>query len=65
MSVKSYILGQVVARGGMAEVYRGLQVGQDGFRRLVAIKRILPHHAQNAEYTEMFKDEAHTAVGYP
>ncbi len=59
MSVKSYILGQVVARGGMAEVYRGLQVGQDGFRRLVAIKRILPHHAQNAEYTEMFKDEAH------
>ena len=59
MSNKSYILGQAVARGGMAEVYRGLHVGQDGFRRLVAIKRILPHHAQNAEYTEMFKDEAH------
>lgn len=59
MSNKPYILGQVVARGGMAEVYRGLHVGQDGFRRLVAIKRILPHHAQNAEFTEMFKDEAH------
>lgn len=59
MTVKPYILGQVVARGGMAEVYRGLHVGQDGFRRLVAIKRILPHHAQNAEFTEMFKDEAH------
>lgn len=59
MTVKPYILGQVVARGGMAEVYRGLHVGQDGFRRLVAIKRILPHHAQNTEFTEMFKDEAH------
>ena len=59
MSVKSYILGQVVARGGMAEIYRGLLVGQDGFRRLIAIKRILPHHAQNAEFSDMFKDEAH------
>jgi len=59
MSHTPYILGQVVARGGMAEVYRGLHVGQDGFRRLVAIKRILPHHSQNAEFTEMFKDEAH------
>ena len=57
--MKPYILGQVVARGGMAEVYRGLHVGQDGFRRLVAIKRILPHHSQNQEFTEMFKDEAH------
>lgn len=59
MSLKPYILGQVVARGGMAEVYRGLHIGQDGFKRLVAIKRILAHHAQNAEFTEMFKDEAH------
>lgn len=59
MTSKPYILGTVVARGGMAEIYRGLHVGQDGFQRLVAIKRILPHHAQNAEFTEMFKDEAH------
>jgi serine/threonine protein kinase len=59
MPLKPYILGQVVARGGMAEVYRGLQIGQDGFRRLVAIKRILPQFNQNAEFTIMFKDEAH------
>ena len=59
MTVKPYILGSVVARGGMAEVYRGLHVGEDGFKRLVAIKRILPHQAQNAEFAEMFKDEAH------
>ncbi len=59
MASKPYILGSVVARGGMAEIYRGLQVGEDGFQRLVAIKRILPHQAQNAEFSEMFKDEAH------
>jgi serine/threonine protein kinase len=58
MSEKPYILGEVVARGGMAEVFRGLHVGQDGFKRPIAIKKILPHHAQNTEFTDMFKDEA-------
>ncbi len=59
MSDSNYILGQVIARGGMAEVFRGLHVGKDGFRRLVAIKRILPQHASNSEFAEMFRDEAH------
>ena len=59
MSASSYILGQVIARGGMAEVFRGLHVGKDGFQRLVAIKRILPQHANNTEYAAMFRDEAH------
>lgn len=59
MSSSNYILGQVIARGGMAEVFRGLHVGKDGFQRLVAIKRILPQHASNTEYAAMFRDEAH------
>lgn len=59
MSESNYILGQVIARGGMAEVYRGLHVGQDGFRRLVAVKRVLPQYASNKEFAEMFRDEAH------
>ena len=58
MAVKPYILGPVVAKGGMAEVYRGLQIGQNDFRRLVGIKRMLPQFAHNAEFTTMFKDEA-------
>jgi serine/threonine protein kinase len=58
MADSNYILGQVIARGGMAEVYRGLHVGQNGFKRLVAIKRILPRNADNPEYAEMFRDEA-------
>lgn len=59
MSESSYILGQVIARGGMAEVFRGLHVGKDGFRRLVAIKRVLPQHASNGEFADMFRDEAY------
>ena len=59
MSDVNYILGQVIARGGMAEIYRGLHIGQDGFRRLVAIKRILPQYSTNSEFADMFRDEAH------
>lgn len=43
----------------MAEVYRGLHVGHDGFKRLVAIKRILTHYVGQPEFAEMFRDEAH------
>ncbi len=54
-----YILSKKIARGGMAEIFLGKQVGQDGFQRLCAIKRILPHYAQESEFIEMFRDEAH------
>ena len=54
-----YVLYKKVARGGMAEIYLGKQVGQDGFQRVCCIKRILPHHIDQAEYVKMFRDEAH------
>ena len=54
-----YILAKKIARGGMAEIYLGKQVGEDGFQRLCAIKRILPHYAQDQEFIQMFRDEAH------
>lgn len=54
-----YILAKKIARGGMAEIYLGKQVGEDGFQRLCAIKRILPHFSQEAEFIQMFRDEAH------
>ncbi len=54
-----YILAKKIARGGMAEIYLGKHVGEDGFQRLCAIKRILPHYAQDKEFIEMFRDEAH------
>ncbi|MBW2736047.1 MAG: serine/threonine protein kinase, partial [Deltaproteobacteria bacterium] len=52
---------QVIARlgcGGMAEVFLGVATGAGGFRQLVAIKRILSHHAEKREFVEMFVEEA-------
>lgn len=54
-----YILAKKIARGGMAEIFLGKQVGEDGFQRLCAIKRILPHYAADQEFIQMFRDEAH------
>ncbi|MFK7871761.1 MAG: protein kinase [Oligoflexales bacterium] len=54
-----YILHKRIARGGMAEIFLAIQVGQDGFRRLCCVKRILPHYSEDAEFVEMFRDEAH------
>lgn len=54
-----YILSKPIARGGMAEIYLGKHVGDDGFQRIVAVKRILPHFAREADFVQMFRDEAH------
>ncbi len=54
-----YILSKRIARGGMAEIYLAKAVGEDGFQRICAVKRILPHYSQDKEFVEMFRDEAH------
>jgi len=46
----------MIARGGMAEVYLGASIGP--VRRVFAIKRILPHYANEPEFLSMFRDEA-------
>ncbi|MBC7173174.1 MAG: serine/threonine protein kinase, partial [Polyangiaceae bacterium] len=43
---------------GMAEVYVGEQASVQGFKKKVAIKRVLPHLAQNKNFIGMFLDEA-------
>jgi serine/threonine protein kinase len=45
--------------GGMAEVFRAEAAGAEGFRKRVAVKRVLPHLAQNSKFMAMFLDEAH------
>jgi serine/threonine-protein kinase len=52
-----------VARGGMARVWAARLHGQRGFQKLVAIKTILPHLAEEAEFERMFLDEARIASG--
>src|SRR4051794_18414230 len=44
--------------GGMAEVFRALEVGPHGFTREVAIKRILPEFAHYPEFISMLIAEA-------
>ncbi len=44
--------------GGMAEVYMGEAESLHGFKKKVAIKRVLPELAQNRKFIAMFLDEA-------
>lgn len=57
-----YRLGDRIARGGMAEVYRAQVVGAAGFAREIAVKRILPELVEDAEFREMFTEEAKLAA---
>ena len=53
-----YVLLERVAMGGMAEVFRAKRKGVEGFEKIVAVKRILPHLSNNADFVEMFIAEA-------
>src|SRR5262245_57179740 len=56
---KYYLLG-LIARGGMAEVYRARpQVGQ---RRLLAVKVMRPQLAREARFIDMFHREGKLAM---
>jgi TonB family protein len=57
-----YELLQKIASGGMAEVFRARRTGVEGFQKIVAIKKILPHIADNDEFISMFADEAKLAA---
>jgi eukaryotic-like serine/threonine-protein kinase len=47
----------------MAEVFLARRPGPDGFEKRVALKRILPHLAKQADFVAMFLDEAKLAAG--
>jgi len=58
MTEQRYQIVERIAAGGMAEVYRGESAGIEGFRKTVAIKKVLPKLSQNREFIHMFLDEA-------
>ncbi len=59
----NYVLQSLIARGGMAEIYRAkMRTGIDGFEKPVAIKKILPNLAENEEFITMLIDEARISV---
>jgi serine/threonine-protein kinase len=53
-----YAIHEEIASGGMASVHLGQTVGDAGFTRTVAIKRLHPHVASAPGSIEMFVDEA-------
>ncbi len=57
-----YTLLERIATGGMAEVWKARMRGVEGFQKTVAIKRILPHMTDNADFVGMFIDEAKLAA---
>lgn len=57
-----YQLLKRLARGGMGEVWLARQAGMDGFEKLVVIKRILPHLAEEDAFVHMFLDEGKIAA---
>ncbi|MEM6956839.1 MAG: serine/threonine-protein kinase [Myxococcota bacterium] len=57
-----YELLERVGVGGMAEVYKARQLGEEGFERHLAVKRILPGIASDPDFVAMFIDEAKIAV---
>jgi serine/threonine-protein kinase len=60
--VGRYALCDKIAGGGMATVHLGRLLGQAGFSRTVAIKRLHAHLAGDPEFVSMFIDEARLAA---
>ena len=58
-----YHLLDRIATGGMAEIFRAKRRGVEGFEKMVAVKRILPHLSDNKEFVDMFINEAKMVAG--
>src|SRR4029079_15474933 len=53
-----YRVVERLASGGMAEVFIAESAGIEGFKKQVAIKRVLPHLSEKKRFIAMFLDEA-------
>jgi len=62
MGTSRYVLLERIGVGGMAEVFRAMSRGAEGFERPIAIKRILSHLVEDEDFVRMFVDEAKIAV---
>lgn len=61
VTVGRYLLHRQIARGGMATIHIARLMGDEGFSRIVAAKRLLPEFAEDTEFVAMFMDEARIA----
>ncbi len=56
-----YVLYAPIARGGMATIHIARLIGDDGFSRIVAAKRLHPQFTEDPDFVELFRDEAEIA----
>lgn len=61
-AIGPYEIERRLAAGGMAEVFVAHRRGPHGFRKRVALKRILPQYARDPDFVSMFIDEAKVAA---
>jgi serine/threonine protein kinase len=57
-----YRLREQIGQGGMAALYLADYLRGDGFKRTVAIKKVLPHLIENQDFIKMFIREARLAA---
>ncbi len=57
-----YLMLDKLAVGGMAELFRAMITGMQGFEKIIAIKKILPHLATEEELVNSFIAEAKLAA---
>ncbi|MBW1871627.1 MAG: serine/threonine protein kinase [Deltaproteobacteria bacterium] len=57
-----YVLLKRIAIGGMAEVFRAKAFGAEGFEKVAAVKRMLPHLSSDNQFVDMFINEAKLAA---
>src|SRR5205823_6835046 len=59
---QKYRITDRIDAGGMAEVFRGVAESLQGFKKSIAIKRILPNLCKNKKFISMFLDEARLSL---
>lgn len=60
--IEGYEIIEMIARGGMAEIYKAKKRGVKGFEKVIVIKKILSGYGEDDKYIEMFVDEAKIAA---
>ena len=53
-----YLLTDLIGSGGMAEVFRAVTFGSQGFRRTIVVKRVRRELSDSANFLQMFFAEA-------
>jgi len=60
--IGKYQILELIAKGGMAEVYKAKRYGAEGFEKILVLKRILPELSRNREFVDLFINEAKIAM---